>query len=274
MGNVDMSLISALQWAVARNEFALHYQPQIDLTSGEITGMEALLRWQHPERGLLEPREFLSTAIGTDLIVSIGRWVVEECLREAHEWQSLHESPGRRCELWANVSAVELTQPDFAEWILELVHAAELPDRTLGIEVSEHDLLDNDIVGIDVLRQLHEAGVLLAVDNVGGWYSALPSLSRVPFDAVKLDQRFVRGAGHDIEGDEVAEAIIRLAHKRNLIVVAEGVETWTEGARLCELGADRAHGYLFSPPQAADQARWMLGRSLGWAVPGMTTPDR
>ncbi len=264
----ETDLISALQHALQAEQFRLLYQPQVDLASGEVLGLEALIRWQHPERGLLEPREFLPTAVSSELIVNIGQFVLTEACREVANWHSLF-TPGytRKKEMWVNVAAVELMQPDFVEWCGALMDSASIDAGVLGLEISEADLIAHSDELRAVLIALKEIGVMLAVDDFGTWYSSLSGIRNLPIDAVKLGHQFVRGVGHDLDEDGVVAAVIALAHARGLTVVAEGVESWTEGARLCDMGCDRAHGYLFSGPQRADQARWMLTRGTGWHIP-------
>ena len=264
----DVDLVAAMREALRTGEFALHYQPEVDLASGEVVAMEALLRWQHPDRGLLWPAEFLPAAEASGFIVELGRWVVEECVREAALWQRLPSA--RRAggkQLWLNVSAAELRTPGFTDRVVALMEKVRLPRGVLGFEVRETALGSDLVATTGVLAALKQAGVLVALDDFGTWYSALSHLDELPLDAVKLDQRFVRGVGMDFEDDAIVASVIRLAHAHGLEVVAEGVESWSEGARLCELECDRAHGYLFAGPQLPERARWLLARGVGWRAP-------
>jgi EAL domain-containing protein (putative c-di-GMP-specific phosphodiesterase class I) len=265
MTTYDVDLVAAMRDALRDRRFVLHYQPEVDLASGEVVAMEALLRWDHPERGLLWPAEFLPAAEASGFVVELGQWVVSECVREAALWQRLPAA--RRAggkQLWVNVSAAELAAPGFAAGVVAQVRAVALPPGVLGFEVRE-TALGADLAAVhDVLATLRDAGVCVALDDFGTWYSALSHLDELPLDAVKLDQRFVRGAGLDLEDDAIVASVIRLAHAHGLQVVAEGVESWSEGARLCELGCDRAHGYLFAGPQPPDRARRLLARGVGW----------
>jgi EAL domain-containing protein (putative c-di-GMP-specific phosphodiesterase class I) len=268
----DVDLVAAMRDALQTGQFLLHYQPEVDLASGEVVAMEALLRWQHPARGLLWPAEFLPSAEASGFIVELGAWVVAECIREAALWQRLPSA--RRAggkQLWLNVSAAELSSPGFVERVAERMAAAQLPAGVLGFEVRE-TALGNDLAAMGgVLAALQQAGVRIALDDFGTWYSALSHLDELPLDAVKLDQRFVRGVGADLEDDAIVASVIRLAHAHGLAVVAEGVESWSEGARLCELECDRAHGYLFAGPQEPERARWLLSRGVGWKAPDAPT---
>ncbi|MDQ1711768.1 MAG: hypothetical protein QOE45_1218 [Frankiaceae bacterium] len=274
----DVDLVAAMRAALDAGEFVLHYQPEVDLASGEVVAMEALIRWQHPDRGLLWPAEFLPAAEASGFIVELGRWVVQEALREALLWQRL---PAARAaagkQLWLNISATELAAPGFADYAVALVRASGLPVGRLGFEVRE-TALGSDLAAMGgVLAALKQAGILIALDDFGTWYSALSHLDELPLDTVKLDQRFVRGVGLDVEDDAIVASVIRLAHAHGLQVVAEGVESWSEGARLCELECDRAHGYLFAGPQLPERARVLLARGVGWIAPGhperLAVPD-
>jgi EAL domain-containing protein (putative c-di-GMP-specific phosphodiesterase class I) len=264
----DVDLVAAMRDALRAGQFLLHYQPEVDLASGEVVAMEALLRWQHPERGLLWPADFLPAAEASGFIVELGDWVVAQVINEAMLWQRLPTA--RRAggkQLWLNVSAAQLAHDGFAAQVTKALAKSGLAPGVLGFEVRE-TALGSDLAAVTgVLAELKEAGIAIALDDFGTWYSALSHLDELPLDAVKLDQRFVRGVGLDLEDDAIVASVIRLAHAHGLEVVAEGVETWAEGARLCELGCDRAHGYLFSGPQAPDQARWLLSRGVGWQAP-------
>jgi EAL domain-containing protein (putative c-di-GMP-specific phosphodiesterase class I) len=268
MTTYDIDLVAAMRGALDDGQFVIHFQPEVDLASGEVVAMEALLRWQHPDRGLLWPADFLPAAEASGFIVELGFWVVEQCVREAALWQRLPSA--RRAggkQLWVNVSAAELAAPGFAERVASCVKQHALPPGIIGLEVRETALGADLRAVADVLTSLKDSGVLVALDDFGTWYSALSHLDELPLDAVKLDQRFVRGVGLDLEDDAIVASVITLAHAHGLQVVAEGVESWSEGARLCELECDRAHGYLFAGPQLADRARMLLSRGVGWKAP-------
>ncbi len=270
---VDLQFVEELTAGLERGEFVLYYQPEVDLASGEVVGMEALLRWRHPERGLLQPADFVPAAEQSGLMPLLGEWVLDECLREAGHWTALTARPQGRKLLWLNVSGTQLARPGFARLLAGRLGAAGLPSGVVGIEVTEQ-ALDGDVrATAAVLTELHEAGYLVALDDFGAWYSALSHLDELPLDAVKLDQRFVRGVGRDLDDDLIVASVIRLAHAHGLAVVAEGVETWSEGARLCELECDRAYGFLFSGPQPAVRARQLLTRGVGWRGPDAGVPE-
>lgn len=263
MGQLDVDLVHELKQSVDDGSLVLQFQPEIDLASGGVVGMEALLRWRHPERGVLLPSEFLPVAAAAGLMPLIGWWVLEHCAAEVATWSSLPPTDTQR-QLWVNVAGLQLAEPGFTDRVAALVQQHGLAAGTLGIEVTEETLAQEPALVADTLEELREAGVALAVDDFGSWYSSLATLGDLPVDAVKLDQSFVRGVGSDLDDDTIVASVIRLAHARDLYVVAECVESWSESARLVDLGCDRAFGYLFSPPQTPERARAMLARGSGW----------
>jgi EAL domain-containing protein (putative c-di-GMP-specific phosphodiesterase class I) len=253
--------IAALQRCATDGSLELLYQPEVDLQTGAIVAMEGLLRWHHGQEGVLAPLAFLDLAEHSGEIGPIGSWVLREGAAEAARWQRI-DGPVR--QLFLNVSASQLVAPAFVDEVGRAVEDSGLPPYTLGIEVTEGALTMLGRRAVPLLEQLHDAGVLLAVDDFGTWYSTLGALDELPVDAVKLDQRYVRGVGGDLDDDTIVASVISLAHARGLYVVAEGVESWAESARLIELGCDRAHGFLFASPQRADRARWLLQQGTGW----------
>jgi EAL domain-containing protein (putative c-di-GMP-specific phosphodiesterase class I) len=257
-------IIADLQKALSNDDFDLVFQPEVELASGAVVGMEALLRWAHPTRGLLGPRDFLGVARRAGLLPALGTWVLHRVAAELDTWRDMPPHPTVRSrQLWINVAAEQCTE-QFVGEVAAVMARHRLAPGTLGLEFSEKALEAIGPGAIEVLTELRSLGCALAVDDFGTWYSSLATLDELPIDAVKLDRRFVRGVGGDLEDDAIVASVIRLAHARDLYVVAEGVESWAEGARLCELGCDRAHGYLFSTPQRAEKARWMLLRGVGW----------
>src|SRR4051812_24502052 len=265
MPSLDLDLVPELRLALEDNALVLHFQPEVDLSSGAVVGMEALLRWQHPQRGLLWPVDFLGVADGAGLMPSLGWWVLHRCVAELESWRPLPPTvDGATRQLWVNISGSQLLEPGFVDRIADLVRSAGLPPGVLGLEVTEEALAVEAGEAPVMMHALLDVGVALAVDDFGTWYSSLGTLGELPIEAVKLDQSFVRGVGSDLEGDGIVSSVIELAHAHGVRVVAEGVESWSEGARLCELGCDHALGYLFSGPQRAEQARMMLAHGTGW----------
>lgn len=275
MASLDLDLVPAMMQAIDTDALVLHFQPEVDLASGAVVGMEALLRWQHPQRGLLWPGDFLAVADGAGLMPLIGWWVLERCVAELEGWRPLPTTvDGTARQMWVNVSGSQLLDPDFTGRLIELVRRSAIAPRTLGLEVTEEGLATGSRHATSLLSDLHDAGIALALDDFGTWYSSLATLGELPIEAVKLHQSFVRGVGSDLENDTIVSSVIELAHAHGVRVVAEGVESWSEGARLCELGCDRALGYLFSGPQRADQARLMLAHGTGWQGSGRIPQPR
>jgi EAL domain-containing protein (putative c-di-GMP-specific phosphodiesterase class I) len=266
--NLDMTApvlrsedLIALHRSSKDGSLELLYQPEIDLQTGAIVAMEGLLRWHHGKSGLMGPREFLDMAENSGEIAPIGRWVLDAGAAEAARWQGIGSTPR---QLFLNVSASQLAAPTFLDEITEIIERHGLPRHVLGLEITEGAITMLGGRALPLLAELRSAGLVLAVDDFGTWYSTLGALEELPIHAVKLDQRYVRGVGGDIEDDTIVASVISLAHARGLYVVAEGVESWAESARLTELGCDRAHGFLFAGPQRAEKARWMLSQGQGW----------
>ncbi|MCW2600846.1 MAG: signaling protein [Frankiales bacterium] len=261
--------IASLHRATSDGSLELLYQPEVDLDSGAIVAMEGLLRWHHGSLGVLGPNDFLDLAIRTGEISPIGEWVLRTGAAEAATWMDL---PGPTRQLWLNVSADQLRAEGFAELVADVVGATGLPHGALGLEVTERTILDLGRDVAPVLDDIRCAGVSLAVDNFSSYYATLGAIAALPVDVVKLGTRYVRGVGDADHDDSFIATIIRRAHERGLYVVAEGVESWSEGARLTELGCDRAHGWLFASAQRADKARWLLTQGTGWRG-RVVTPD-
>jgi EAL domain-containing protein (putative c-di-GMP-specific phosphodiesterase class I) len=273
MATADLDLLPALSRAVQDDTLVVHYQPEIDLADGGVVGMEALLRFQHPRRGLLWPVDFLSIADHAGLLPTLGWEVLRRGANELASWKTLPPlADGTPRQLWVNVSASQLLEADFTTRVAGLIEEFGLAPDTLGIEVTEETLATGSRHAPALLQELRDIGVALAIDDFGSWYSALGTLGELPIVAVKLDQPYVRGVGSDLENDSIVSSVIALAHAHGVRVVAEGVESWTEGARLCEMGCDRATGYLFSGPQIAARARRMLAHGAGWLTPEQRAP--
>jgi len=264
----DLDLMPALARAVDEDALVVHFQPEVDLASGAVVGMEALVRWQHPQRGLLWPADFLSVADRAGLLPALGWDVLRRGAKELASWRSLPAlADGSPRQLWVNVSASQLLEVDFIPRVAALIAELDLAPDTLGLELSEETLATGSRHAPALMEELRSVGVALGLDDFGSWYSALGMLGELPITTVKLDQAYVRGVGSDLEDDSIVSSVIALAHAHGVRVVAEGVESWSEGARLCELGCDRAVGYLFSGPQIADHARLMLAHGAGWTAP-------
>lgn len=270
---VTLDSLPALHRSVKDGSLELLFQPEIDLATGAIVAMEGLLRWHHEALGMLPPPAFLGLADVSGEIIPIGEWVLRAGAAEAQHWTTI---PGPTRRLWLNISGAELVADGFVDLVAEVVSSHGLPDGALGLEVSETVVVGLGPTAAPLLRELGEAGVALAIDDFSSFYATLGAIEVLPVDAVKLAHRYVRGVGElvgpDGTGDPLVTAVIEQAHARGLYVVAEGVETWGEAARLTELGCDRAHGWLFQSAQRADKARWLLEHGKGWPPRQLPTP--
>ncbi|ADB74487.1 putative bifunctional diguanylate cyclase/phosphodiesterase [Geodermatophilus obscurus] len=241
-------LITDLDSAVAEGQFAVHYQPTVELSEGVTTGYEALLRWQHPTRGLVPPLEFIPLAEESGAIVEIGRWVLTEATRQAAQWS---RQAGRPIDVAVNLSPRQLLDDDVAAAVRAALDASGLPAGQLTLEVTEGVLIDDVEAVVDTLRALRLLGVRIAIDDFGTGYSSLSYLRRLPADVVKIDRSFVQDLGTGGRSTTLVASIIELARSLHLEVVAEGVETEEQHAVLGRLACSHAQGYLFGRPQPA-----------------------
>ncbi|HEV7615196.1 MAG TPA: EAL domain-containing protein [Solirubrobacterales bacterium] len=233
-----------LRHALDRKELALHYQPVVNLRSGEISGLEALVRWQHPERGLLDPSEFVSIAEDSGLIEPIGRWVQEQACRQIIEWQG--QRPGALpFDVAVNLSARQVAHRDLPATIAEVIARTGIDPVHLRLEITESVLVEESATAIASLEALNEIGVRLVLDDFGTGYSSLAYLNRFPFHALKIDRSFVDALGIEQERTAIVEAIIGMARALSLEVIAEGVESEVQLSELRRLGCDYAQGHLF-----------------------------
>jgi diguanylate cyclase (GGDEF)-like protein len=249
------ALESSLRVALDRGEFVLHYQPKIDLVTGATIGAEALLRWRHPERGLMPPERFVPLAEASGLIVPIGRWVMREACRQAGEWQAAGLRP---VPVAVNVCALELRNSGFLDGVRRIIGDARIDPRLLELELTETALMDGAGATAAVLRELKAMGLGLAVDDFGTGYSSLSYLTQFPIDALKVDQSFVRDIGLEGEGSPIISAVISMGRSLKHRVIAEGVETPQQLAFLEEQRCEEAQGFHFSRPLEADRFAELL----------------
>lgn len=236
-----------LRSGIQRGELQLLFQPIMDLASGTMAAVEALVRWDHPGRGLLAPAEFLDVAETTGLIIPLGRWVVPEACRQLAEWQ--REDPATAPQqLAVNLSAVELSDPGIVDVVTRALHDAGLPAESLCIEITESALLDGNSANVSTVRQLRAMGIRIALDDFGTGYSSLTNLKRFPVDTVKIDRSFVAGLGTDAEDTAIVGAVVGLAKALGLTTTAEGVEDPAQRDHLRRLGCTHLQGHLYSPP--------------------------
>jgi diguanylate cyclase (GGDEF)-like protein/PAS domain S-box-containing protein len=257
------SLEDTLHHALERQELVLHYQPKFNLASSEIIGAEALIRWRHPQRGLVPPGQFISIAEECGLIVPIGRWVLREACRQARAWQIAGLPP--LC-VAINVSSVELRAPGFVAGVRATLKETGLEPRYLELELTETVLIEDSRSIADVLTELKDIGVLLALDDFGTGYSNLSQLKRFPIDALKIDQSFVRDLAVDEDDAGIVTAVIGMGKSLNKRVVAEGVETREQLEILQQHGCPQGQGYYFCRPVPAEQFRQLLENETALAV--------
>jgi len=251
-----------LRHALDRDELELHYQPVVALGSGgEITGLEALVRWRHPERGLLDPGEFISIAEDSGLIEPIGRWVQEAACRQILEWHE--ERPDARpFDVSVNLSARQVAHRDLPAAVAEILARTGLDPVHLGLEITESVLVEESTTATATLEALSELGVRLILDDFGTGYSSLAYLNRFPFDALKIDRSFVDALGVEQERTAIVEAIIGMSRALSLDVIGEGVENEAQLSELRRLGCDFAQGHLFSRPLPAEKVSRLLREGL------------
>ena len=242
-----------LRRALERGEFVLHYQPRIELASGHIVGAEALIRWQHPERGLVSPDEFIPLAEATGLVIPIGEWAIAAACRQSAAW---HAAGLRAVPVAVNLAATHLRERGLPDLVARALHQHSLPPSSLEIEVTESVLMADPELSVENARRLSAIGVGLSIDDFGTGYSSLSYLKRLPITALKIDKSFVRDLATDPDDAAIISAIIAMAHTLKLKVVAEGVETEAQCAFLKASGCDEFQGYLFSRPvEACEFAR-------------------
>ncbi|MGN6474784.1 MAG: EAL domain-containing protein [Mycobacteriales bacterium] len=258
--------------ALADGTRVVHYLPDVDLASGAITGMQALMRWEHPQRGVLWPSDYAAEAERSGIASALGWELLNAAADELSAWRTLPGGPDGTRQMWVCVSASQLLEADFVERVAALVSLHGLVPGSLGLLLPGAALATGSRHAPQLLAELRAAGVALGIDDLRSWYSSLGVMGDLPFEAVTLDRDFVRGVGADLDDDIIVGSIVRLAHKHGLRVVADSVESWSEGARLCELGCDQGHGYLFGSPQDSIDARLMLSHGAGWCAPAPRSP--
>lgn len=239
---------ASLHYALEREELEVWYQPQVSLKDGKIVGAEALLRWQHPERGLVSPAKFIPIAEETGLIVPIGQWVLQTACQQVQVWQTMGYSDLR---IAVNLSARQFQQPALRRNLVEICLSTGLDPKYLDLELTESTVVQNPEVAIATLQELKTLGVQLALDDFGTGYSSLSYLQRFPFDILKIDRVFIHQSTVNEKNKALTTGIIKMAHQLHLKVIAEGVEREAERNLLCQQHCDEMQGYLFSRPLTA-----------------------
>jgi EAL domain-containing protein (putative c-di-GMP-specific phosphodiesterase class I) len=245
-----LGMESDLRRALANGEFELHYQPRVNLTSGKVAGVEALLRWNRPGQDRLSPEEFIPLSEDTGLIVGIGEWALREACRQAAKWRERHSD----LRVSVNLSARQLRSADVHGLVRDVVSSCGIDPRALELEITESALLERTDDTLRTLDRIAELGVRFTVDDFGTGYSSLGCLRRMPLAAIKIDRSFVQGSANDAGDVAIMRAMVGIAESLDLQVVAEGVETSGQLATVRSLGCGEAQGYYFSAPLDSRQA--------------------
>jgi len=250
-----LAVENALRRALGREEFTVHYQPQADVDSGEMVGMEALVRWQHPKRGLVSPGEFIHLAEETGLIMRLGEWVLRAACAQDKAWQ---EAGLPRLRVAVNLSARQFQEPNLVDVVARVLNETRLDPDYLELEITESLAMQNADFTIMVLRDLRAIGIRISMDDFGAGYSSLGYLKNLPIHTLKIDRSIIDGLTRGPNDAVIATAIIAMAHSLSLEVVAEGVETEDQLAFLRERQCDRFQGYLLGQPMPVELFDTML----------------
>ncbi len=258
-----LQLETDLRSALEQEEFRNFYQPIVSLESGCIIGFEALLRWQHPTRGLLQPLEFIPVAEETGMIREIGWWNLQKACRQISDWNACRNA-SPPLAMSVNLSVKQFLQPNLAEEIGKLLREVGLPPGTLKLEITESTVMTDPTAAIEMLSQIKALGVQLSIDDFGTGYSSLSYLHRFPLDTLKIDSSFTKSMDHEGDSMEIVRTILPMATSLRLNVIAEGVETAEQLAILRRLKCEFGQGYYFSKPVTADEAAALLGKNPKW----------
>src|SRR5690606_3977008 len=265
-----INLERALRRAIECQEFSLYYQPQINLMTGEISGLEALIRWNHPEWGLVAPTRFIPLAEETGLIVPIGDWVLRTACKQAAEW---HKQGLPRVPIAVNLSAKQLV-PGLHQKVQAALASSELEPEYLELELTEHSSMEDPEGTIQLLQKLKTLGVSISIDDFGTGYSSLNYLKRLPVDKLKIDRSFIKDVTSEPDDLAIAKTVIALAKRLQLKVIAEGVETEGQLALLMAQGCDEMQGYLFNPPLPVDRCAALLAEQATMPLPSRKPYNR
>lgn len=264
-----LQLLNDLRQAIAQHQLQLYYQPQIDLASGRLSGVEALVRWQHPVRGMISPAEFIPAAEESRLIIPLGEWVLRQACAQAASWQRQGLALP---QVAVNISAIQLQHGHLEESVLQALADSHLPASLLELEITESSLVDKTEQVIDSLKRLKAMGVNLSIDDFGTGYSSLAYLQTLAVDKLKIDQSFVRDLTLNQDNRAIVSAIVQMAHTLGLACIAEGVESQDIAAALHRLDCQQAQGYLYARPLPADELQTLLQDwpAAHWAQDGAT----
>jgi len=260
-----LELENDLRHAISQGELKVYYQPKVKLSTGRIIGMEALVRWEHPERGWIKPEKVIASAEETGLIIPLGRWVLREACRQAYEWRKLYPAVTPLVTS-VNLSIRQFKQPDLVQELSGLLQETKLDPQGLLLEITESTVMEDVRYAVDVLQKLKELGVELAIDDFGTGYSSLTSLQRYPVNELKIDKVFIDGLGNNAQDMVIAKLVIDLAHAVGARATAEGVETADQLVQLKSIGCDQAQGYYFAEPLVDDAATALLANTPRWLI--------
>ncbi len=243
-----------LQQAIKDEQLVLHFQPQIKIATGALVGIEALVRWQHPEQGLIYPERFLALVEQSSMMNTLTRWVLDQAVKQGHQCQHA----GLTIDVSVNMSALDITGLMLPEQLAELLNDNKLDATHLTLEITESALMGKLVTSLDILTRLRLKGISLSIDDFGTGYSSLSQLHRIPFSELKIDRSFVSNMGEDDEARAIVKTCIMLGHELNMRVVAEGVETEEQLELLKQMGCDLAQGYFIAKPMPGSEL-------LAWA---------
>lgn len=260
-----LELENDLREALEGQQLRIQYQPIVSLPSGQVTEFEALVRWQHPTRGLIPPLEFIPIAEETGLIGAIGRWVLQQACRQAVEWQQRFPSQSSLV-MAVNLSPKQFQDGNLVEMVARTLQQTRLPPACLKLEITEGVVMQDIETSIATLSHLKALGVQIAVDDFGTGYSSLAYLKRLPLDVLKIDRAFINGLGQTRQDNTIVQAILSLAGSLGLTVTAEGIETAEQAATLGSWACDRGQGYHYARPLDAPAAAALLGSPVASAI--------
>jgi diguanylate cyclase (GGDEF)-like protein/PAS domain S-box-containing protein len=258
-----LQLETDLRWGLERREFLVYYQPITSLTTGKLAGFESLMRWQHPEKGLISPGDFIPVAEETGLIIPLGSWLLKESCRQLKSWQlkyPLHPN----LKISVNLSAKQLTDVNLIEQIDRVLEETDLEGKYLKLEITESILMDNLDAATKMLLELRKRHIQLSIDDFGTGYSSLSYLHRFPVNTLKIDRSFINEMESKEENSAIVKAIVTLAHMLNMDVVAEGIETSSQLAQLKLLKCELGQGYLFSKPLSKEEVELLMAKTIQW----------
>lgn len=266
-----VALENSMRHGIVQGEFSLHYQPQWELETATLTGVEALLRWESEEFGAVAPDEFIPIAESSGLIFELGEMVLQTACIQAREWAAAYGN----LKVAVNISGIQLRQPDFLQTVARIIEETGVSPRSLELEFTETVIMEKAGKNIDALRALKKTGVQLSIDDFGTGYSSLSYLKHFPIDAIKIDRSFIADVEHDNDDAAITEAIISMAHSLKLRVIAEGVETEGQLQFLRERNCDEAQGYYLALPMSSAELTGYLKQSPGtkrWTAPSPSDP--